>query len=65
MLAIDFTKIVGFLEVEMLKMDINDEQQVETVKMKNRNHFTAVDPATTQQLADKLAPIEKEDLANK
>ncbi|XP_037028931.1 sperm-associated antigen 1 [Bradysia coprophila] len=53
-------------EVEMLKMDINEEQQqCETVKVKNIKNCTSIDSAKTQQLADKLSTIEKVDLANK
>lgn len=47
-------------------MDLNDERQCETVKMKNRkNVATIVDTTKTQALAKKLSAIEKQDLANK
>ncbi len=48
-------------------MDINDERQCETqlVNVKNRKNATTIDITKTQQLAEKLSTIEKEDLANK
>lgn len=49
----------------MLKMDINDERQCETVTIKSRKKVTSIDAVTTKQLADKLSTIEKIDLANK
>lgn len=49
----------------MLKMDINEENQCEAVKIKNRKNVTVVDTAKIQELAEKLSTIEREDLANK
>lgn len=46
-------------------MDINDERQCETIKIKNRRNATSIDSVKTQQLTDKLSTIEKVDLANK
>lgn len=49
----------------MLKMDINDEQQVETFNKKNRTYIPVIDTISAQSLVNKLTTIEKEDLANK
>lgn len=47
-------------------MDINEERQCETDKLKTRkNVTTVVDTTKTQDLAKKLSAIEREDLANK
>ncbi|KAJ6637681.1 Sperm-associated antigen 1, partial [Pseudolycoriella hygida] len=51
-------------DVEMLKMDINDERQRESGKTKNRSNITAPDVAKTKELANKLSTIERENLAN-
>lgn len=60
-----FLSKISFTDVEMLKMDINEERQCETVKIKNRKNVATVDTTKTQELAKKLSTIEKEDLANK
>lgn len=60
-----FNKKYFFIEVEMLKMDINEERQCETVKINSKKNVITIDTTRTQELADKLSAIEKEDLANK
>lgn len=46
-------------------MDINEERQCETDKIKRKKNVTTIDTSRTQELAERLSVIEKEDLANK
>lgn len=46
-------------------MDLNDEENCNSVKIKERKTVTIMDHSKTDELVEKLSTIEKEDLANK
>lgn len=54
-----------FVEAEILKIDLNEEVNCDTVKVEGRKNVSLIDQAKTDEMVDKLSTIEKEDLADK